>query len=146
MHNYVIFTLSVLLLCACTHVQQPSAHESQLAFLINQQRTEFGERFLNKSEKLNKAARAHAADMHSHKYFSHISKNGDDFWQRIIRQGYEPCFAAENIAEGQTSATQTLKDWTKSKGHLQNTLTPKATESGVGHVGSAWVALYARPC
>jgi len=123
-----------------------SGEEAKLALLINKQRASYDRELLNPSPTLQSVARKHAAGMERRNYFSHISADGSDFWQRIERGGYKPCFAAENIAQGQASAQQTLDDWTKSKGHLNNNITPKATEFGIGYVGDTWVMLFARPC
>src|SRR4029450_7009114 len=56
--------------------------------LLNAQRTRFDVRPFRMSEQLSEAALRHASDMERRHYFSHVSRNGSSFVQRIRRTGY----------------------------------------------------------
>ena len=128
-------------------IQVASANpKTELGFLLNQERQIKGIKPLSENKKLSKAAQKHANDMRENDYFSHTSKNGTDFFKRIENQKYIPCYAAENIAQGQKLPKNVIKDWMDSRGHRANNLSPKASEYGIGLSGDYWVLIFARPC
>lgn len=83
---------------------------------------------------LGQAAQGHAADMAAQNYFSHTSKDGRTFSQRITNAGYTPYRTiGENIAAGQTTPQAVVDGWLKSEGHCRNIMNPAFKELGVGY-------------
>jgi uncharacterized protein YkwD len=84
--------------------------------------------------KLFNAAAGHSADMAANNYFSHTSRDGRTFSQRITNAGYAWSNAGENIAAGQTSVDQVMTAWVNSPGHCANLMNKNYTEVGVSCV------------
>jgi uncharacterized protein YkwD len=89
------------------------------------------------NDKLYAAAVGHATDMGSQNYFSHTSLDGRTFSQRITNAGYTWNTAGENIAAGQTSIDEVMKDWLQSPGHCANIMKSAYTEVGAACVKNA---------
>lgn len=62
-------------------------------------------------------------------YWSHTRPNGEDCFKAISGLSYWT--AGENIAKGQTSASEVVSDWMASEGHRRNILDPNFTMIGV---------------
>jgi uncharacterized protein YkwD len=74
-----------------------------------------------------------AADMHAR--------------DRVKTAGYQWCFLAENIAQGQTSLSQVMAGWASSPGHYKNMMHKKAAQFGLAQgPGNTWVMVLAAPC
>lgn len=90
--------------------------------------------------KLQKAARAHSKDMIRRDYFSHNTKGGGTFSQRLKNFGYTPrgysyYTVGENIAYGSGSSgtpRSIMRSWMNSSGHRHNILNGKFHEIGIG--------------
>ncbi|MNR50485.1 Cysteine-rich secretory protein family protein [compost metagenome] len=48
-------------------------------------------------------------------------------------------YAGENIAKGQRTPEEVVKDWMNSPGHRKNILNPHYTMIGVGYFSGLWV-------
>ncbi len=84
---------------------------------------------------LQRAARAHSQEMLDRDYFSHDSANGDRFWVRLERFGYNWRTAGENILYdpgSPDSAQSVFKSWMRSPDHKANILNGRFREVGVG--------------
>jgi len=114
--------------------------EKQLLGLINKARARRNLPKLRVNAKLERASRAHSAQMIGKDYFSHNSANGESFSKRLIRFGYKQSgctywTAGENIAYGVGLAgtpQAIFKAWMKSKGHKAVILTKRFRDVGVG--------------
>lgn len=84
---------------------------------------------------LTQAAQGHASDMAAQNYFSHTSKDGRTFAQRIVAAGYAYRTIGENIAAGQPTPQQVVAGWLQSEGHCRNIMNPGFRELGVGYAG-----------
>lgn len=84
--------------------------------------------------KLAAAAAGNSADMASKNYFSHTSRDGRTFVQRISAAGYTWQAAAENIAAGQTTIEQVVNGWVASPGHCTNIMNPVYVDVAVACV------------
>lgn len=95
---------------------------------------------LKDKAQLTRAAQAHAADMAATRYFSHTSKNGRSWDDRILAAGWKSP-GGENIAFGFDDATRVVKAWMDSPGHRRNILDCTFTSIGVGYsaTGGYWV-------
>jgi uncharacterized protein YkwD len=101
--------------------------------LTNAQRRAHGCGALTVNVTLTRVAQAHTADMATHNYFSHNSRNGASPAARMTAAGYRYSYAAENIAAGQASADIVVAAWMKSPGHRANILNCHLTQIGVGY-------------
>jgi uncharacterized protein YkwD len=77
-------------------------------------------------------ARLHSRDMGDQGYFEHEGLDGREPFQRMTDAGYEWSGAAENIAEGQSSAEDVMQTWLASPGHCGNIMGDYA-HIGIGH-------------
>ncbi|GGM20583.1 hypothetical protein GCM10010841_30710 [Deinococcus aerophilus] len=99
---------------------------------------------LTLNTQLGQAAQGHAGDMAAQNYFSHTSKDGRTFVQRIAAAGYAYRTIGENIAAGQTTPQQVVAGWLQSEGHCRNIMNASFKELGVGYAqggsyGHYWV-------
>lgn len=126
-------------------LQPALAPSSDVADLLNVRRAENGLPPLSPSAKLSVAAQVHVQDMAKNGFFSHTGSDNSSVGDRVRAQGYNFCFVAENIAQGQKTAAETMQSWMDSPGHRQNNLSPKATEYGAARgAGDYWVLVFGR--
>jgi uncharacterized protein YkwD len=103
--------------------------EAQMLELINNERRSEGLKELRADEEMAVVARQHSADMFKRGYFSHISPDGKDPFQRINDEKLRYYTAGENLALAQT--LQIAHDGLmNSPGHRANIL-----RDGFGRVG-----------
>lgn len=94
---------------------------------------------------LEQAAFGHSSDMNTRGYFSHDSRDGRKFTDRITATGYQFTAAGENIANGYTNENTVIQGWLNSEGHCRNIMNSSYTDMGVGRSGNYWVQVFARP-
>jgi uncharacterized protein YkwD len=82
---------------------------------------------------LRKSARGHALDMSERGYFEHDSPDGLSPFDRMREAGFMGCAMGENIAAGQSSASDVVRTWLGSPGHCANMLKPSFERIGVGY-------------
>ncbi|MBT8493211.1 MAG: CAP domain-containing protein [Deltaproteobacteria bacterium] len=129
--------------------------ERQLVILVNDQRAAGAAcggqdrppvPALSTSPELMCAARVHTLDMAERGYFSHTTQgSGEEPWDRMEMAGYSWAAAGENIAGGGSTPEATMDQWMNSPGHCNNIMSGDFTEIGVGHHGSLWTQVFARP-
>ena len=108
--------------------------------LLNAQRARFGIRPLRINGQLSAAAQRHASDMERRHYFSHVSRDGSTFVERIRRAGYleraSGWFVGENLAWGAGTHRSTPRGivaaWMNSPPHKRNILDSRFREIGIG--------------
>ena len=124
----------------------PSGFEAEVLSLVNKERAlggQCGSRHFAPSPPLSaqpllaRAAKNHAIDMAEKRYFSHSSLNGDSPTDRIKATGYKGQAWGENIAAGQRSPKEVVKEWMVSPGHCANILNPLFSELGVSFIFDA---------
>jgi uncharacterized protein YkwD len=97
---------------------------------------------------LRKAARGHSRHMRGdiHNFFAHTNPEGHSIGFRATQNGVSWSSLAENIAAGQTTATQVMTDWKNSPGHNTNML-GAYSRIGVGYYdgpgGPYWTQFFA---
>ena len=99
---------------------------------------------------LGKAALAHSRSMAELRYFGHVEKNGSTVADRARLAGYRFQRVGENIASGQDTAADAVKDWLESPGHCANIMQPSHTEMGSAFALSStgrlyWTQVFANP-
>lgn len=117
---------------------------------VNMERATRGIGALRYNLKLEQSAQAHAQDMFDRDYFSHETPEGERSGDRIKKTGYgvinaQECrcsyrvFLGENIAKGQQSVEQVVREWMESPSHRDAILSRDYKEVGVGIVDDIWV-------
>jgi len=97
---------------------------NRLLALHNRQRAEAGRPPLELSPELTQAAQRHARAMAASGRFRHRGPDGSTVADRVKHYGYRFRKVGENIALGQSSAEQAIRDWMNSRGHRKNILGP----------------------
>jgi uncharacterized protein YkwD len=129
-------------------IPPPSGVAGQILTLVNAQRTKAGCKAVTLDPRLTAAAAGHAQDMATHDYFSHTSRDGRTFVDRIRAAGY-PVPRSENIAAGQPTVAAVMDAWMGSAGHRANILDCSAVAMGAasaqgGSYGIYWVQDFGR--
>ncbi|GFE65627.1 CAP domain-containing protein [Litoreibacter roseus] len=110
--------------------------------LLNEIREENGKAALAESPLLLRAAARYARDLSRSGAFSHTGPDGSTPGSRVRAAGYDWCFIAENIAQGQRNEQTVMEDWMKSRGHRRNMLSGRAKEYALVRAeGNYWVLL-----
>ncbi|WP_336208879.1 CAP domain-containing protein [Nonomuraea sp. LPB2021202275-12-8] len=110
-----------------------SAEENEVVRLTNAERAKGGCQPLKHDAQLRKAAFGHSSDMATQNYFSHTSKDGRTFMDRIRGAGFTGGSGwAENIAMGQQTPASVVSAWMNSSGHKANIMNCKYNLIGVG--------------
>ena len=125
-----------------------AAPATQILTRVNAERAKAGCKAVVLDPRLTAAAAGHAQDMATNNYFSHTSRDGRTFVDRIKAQGY-PVPRSENIAAGQPTVTAVMDAWMASAGHRANILDCSAVAMGAasangGSYGIYWVQDFGR--
>jgi len=91
------------------------------------------------NEVLEKTAVSHAFEMNKYDFFSHKSRKGEDVGDRFSIAGYKWQYAGENLAVGQKTFDEALKDWVKSSTHCKMLMNSDMKEMGISRYGKYWV-------
>ena len=105
--------------------------EAGMLVLLNQERAAKGLRPLQADAEATQVARSHSGDMFARGYFSHITPDGEDPFERMRESGLRFRAAGENLAYARSlkMAHQGLMD---SPGHRANILRPTFGRVGIG--------------
>lgn len=87
-------------------------------------------RALGWSSQLESAATFHSNDMAVNNFVDHPGSNGQRIGARTTAAGYSYSKVGENIAAGQTSASQAVSDWLASPSHCANIMTALFVDMG----------------
>ena len=88
--------------------------------------------FLADSDRLNGAARSHAADMAERNFLSHVNPDGVTTDIRIAHHGFQAALIGENIAKGFTRPHDVVFHWMDNPKDRANILNCDFTHVGVG--------------
>ena len=114
-----------------------SAYISQLAALINQERTGSNLDALNTDARLTTAAKNHAVDMVCNNYFSDIGLDKSTPEERATRAGFTGSGVTELIYASDTATPQEAFDWwTSASQNSEALLQANATILGIAYVKS----------
>nr|WP_226677459.1 CAP domain-containing protein [Rossellomorea aquimaris] len=121
--------------------------EGRVTTLINQERKKNGLSPLQTDRHLSMVAKYKSRDMRDTGYFSHRSPTygSPDDMLKSFHISYRQ--AAENIAAGQASYEEVMKEWMDSPVHRKNILNGSYTHVGVGYAeggayGTYWTQLF----
>jgi len=113
------------------HPVVDSSLEIKMIELVNKERTERGLSPLKQDPALTKVAREHSRDMFVRGYFSHITQDGKDPFDRMRADDIHFLTAGENIALAQTLSIA-HNGLMNSPGHRANILNPAYGHIGIG--------------
>jgi uncharacterized protein YkwD len=113
------------------HPVVDSSLEIKMIELVNKERTERGLSPLKQDPALTKVARKHSKDMFVRGYFSHITPDGKDPFDRMHADHIHFLTAGENIALAQTLSIA-HNGLMNSRGHRANILNPAFGHIGIG--------------
>lgn len=116
-----------------------SQYALQVVDLVNQERAKAGLKPLSYNANLSAMARDKAIDMYNNHYFDHNSPTYGSPFDMMRSYGIRYSYAGENIAMGQRSPQEVMRDWMNSPGHRQNILNPHYTSIGVAYYNGEWV-------
>ncbi len=123
----------------------PKPEDAMLA-LINKARNDAGLQNLQVDPKLAQIAYDRSLDMATKNYFSHTSPTGETFFTILKADNIPYHYAAENIADNDFSASQTVQvafnGWMNSPGHKANILNANYTLTGIGIATSKTGLIY----
>ena len=113
--------------------------ESQVADLVNKERSSRGLNPLTYNTALAKMADDKAKDMYYNNYFSHTSPTYGSPFDMMKSYGIQYTAAGENIAKGQKTPQEVMNSWMNSEGHRANILSTSYNQIGVGYFNGIWV-------
>ncbi|WP_153977498.1 CAP domain-containing protein [Paenibacillus xylanilyticus] len=113
--------------------------EQQVLDLVNQERAKTGLSSLSRNEELSNVAMVKAQDMYNNSYFDHNSPTHGSPFDMMKEFGITYNTAGENIAKGQTTPAQVMKEWMNSPGHKANILNNSYTHIGIAYYNNTWV-------
>lgn len=121
-----------------------TAYETEVARLVNVQRSQNGLAPLTMNWELSRVARYKSQDMVNKKYFSHTSPTYGSPFDMMKSFGISYRTAGENIAYGQRTPQEVVTAWMNSAGHRANILNSSFTQIGVGYVaaGNYWTQMF----
>ncbi len=108
-------------------------YEQRVLDLVNQFRRSRGLSDLRYNPLLDNAAEKHANHMAGVRRMAHDGIGDGDAGGRIRAEGFGRAWG-ENVATGQLSPEQVVREWIASPAHLRNLIDPKFTQLGVGYV------------
>jgi uncharacterized protein YkwD len=117
-------------------VQDPKPRpdlEAGMLRLVNEERAAQGLRPLQADPELAEVARAHSRDMFARGYFSHVTPDGQDPFERMRQAQVKYRTAGENIALAAT-LPMAHRGLMNSPGHRANILRPAFARVGIGIV------------
>ncbi len=114
-----------------TQARERPELEARMMQMVNAERTQRGLKPLQPDPELTRVARAHSRDMFARGYFSHVSPDRDDPFDRMREAQVRYLVAGENLALARTlpAAHQGLME---SPGHRANILRPQFGRVGIG--------------
>ena len=105
--------------------------EKQVQVMVNNERAKVGLSPLTLNWQLSRMARYKSQDMIDKGYFSHQSPTYGSPFDMMKSFGFNYMSAGENIAEGQSTATEVMTSWMNSPGHKANILSNNYSDIGV---------------
>ena len=117
---------------ACETPASLTALRAELLALTNVERTAVGLGTLTRHPSLEAVAQIQACRTADRQDLSHRGSWLAGLGRRLRREGYRYAMAAENLAEGQRSATEVTVGWMASAEHRHNSLEVRALNVGFG--------------
>jgi len=113
-------------------IDDVKALEAEVVRLVNVERSKNGLGPLTHNWELSRVARCKSQDMMNKGYFSHTSPTYGSPFRMMESFGIRFSAAGENIAKGQRTPAEVMRDWMNSPGHRANILNGSYQQIGVG--------------
>lgn len=125
--------------------EDTSAFAQEVIRLINEERTKLSLPALNSNTLLQESAQIRAQELEEE--FSHTRPDGSDPSDLLAEKQIPYGTMGENIAHGQKTPEEVVKDWMNSQGHKENILSQNFKYIGVGSFKASdgsiyWVQLF----
>lgn len=135
----VVYTKLNKFLADAVQARRLQDFRTDMLNLLNAERAKRGVALLRMDEKLNQAAQIRAGEVLQ--LFDHTRLDGRNALSILDDMGIRVSVAGENIASGQTTPEEVVKDWMNSAGHRENILHRDFSKIGIGYLNDAWVQL-----
>jgi uncharacterized protein YkwD len=122
-----------------------AAAEQEFSAMVNAHRATIGCPALVWDARVAEVAARHSRDMAARAFFSHTNPDGQDPWARLAAAGIRYSTGGENIAWGQSSASEAFRSWMNSAPHRRNIENCALTHHGVGVYEGRWTDVFIRP-
>ena len=122
-----------------------AAAEQEFSAMVNAHRATLGCPPLVWDARVAEVAARHSRDMAVRSFFSHTNPDGQDPWARLAAAGIRYSTGGENIAWGQSSASEAYRSWMNSAPHRRNIENCALTHHGVGVYEGRWTNVFIRP-
>ena len=109
----------------------PQSNVTAIVDAMNRERVARGLTPLRINQRLMLAANDRVGDMLSKHYFDHVSPDGINPFQWVVREGYDYRQAGENLAIGYRTPDDVVDGWMHSPAHRANLLGEAFDEVGV---------------
>ena len=136
---------------SCLTAEEADRMADQVVQLVNLERVAEGMPPVTTSDKLAKIAADYACEMIEEGFFGHRNPmTGHDQADRAVAGKYVYYVIGENLAVGQQTPAELMKEWMESPAHHDAILDPTWTEIGVavrlgGEYSIYWVQLFGHP-
>lgn len=127
-------------------ITEPAGSAALSLDMINAERSAAGLSPLRRDAALERAALAHAKDMAARGYFDHVSPEGQTPRGRLLASGDCGLLTGENIAKGQRTTEEVVRDWMASEGHRRNNLNGSFVRGGFVQYGDIYVLTFSGAC
>lgn len=115
---------------------EDGAFEQRVLDLVNVERVRAGLQPLTYQRQLDAASEGHAVQMARAGTMAHVGIGDGDPGSRILAQGFRNAWG-ENLATGQLSPEQVVREWMASPGHRRNIMDPNYRFLGVSYTTGA---------
>ncbi len=135
----------------CSPALLEAQWKNRIFELVNEERALVGLHPVTLNTTLEAQATEYACEMILYQFFDHVNPVTDSTLSaRADQFGYDYYFIGENLAAGQTTPEEAMRDWMNSPGHRANILEPRFIELGVGvrvggDYGVYWVQEFGEP-
>lgn len=109
-----------------------SIYQAEILRLVNEQRAAHNLPALSSSSQLTQAAQQRATELSQRMDANHLRPDGRSFYTVLDDFGISYTKAAENIARGQQTPAEVVRDWMNSEGHRKNILSSEYDFIGIG--------------
>lgn len=112
---------------------------------VNAIRAKASRKPIQRSRRLDAAARAHVSDLVANGTYGHIGSDGSTPGRRATKAGFKWCTVTENLGEGSkyNSQSKIMAGWAGSPAHHKNIVNKNVSAFGMAQKNGIWVQILA---